>query len=169
MAKFDNAKVGDNVWSSKKGWGKITKIDKSKVYDLLEVTFLISSNEDIEKITYTFDGRESLLDLYPTLFWNEVELPTDEEDKKPFDLVAFLRENLEPEEFIVGEENIAFIYNYANNTWEIGIYNFTHIETTYISKISEKDYLFNDILDVLIENQVTPQQLKQAYKILNWL
>ena len=164
MAKFDNAKKNNRVWSVQHGWGTVIDFSEGYVHWFFQVKFDNGYDQ-----WYFPDGRAEKKDANPTLFWNEIKLPAEEEDKKPFDLVEFLRENLEPEEFIVGAENIAFIYNYANNTWEIGIYNFTHIETTYISKISEEDYLFNDILDVLIEKQVTPQQLKQAYKILNWL
>lgn len=166
MAKFDNAKIGDNVWSSKKGWGKITKIDNSKVYDLLEVTFLISSNYDIEKITYTFDGRESLLDLYPTLFWNEVKLPTEKEDKKPFDLVEFLRENLKPKEFEYGKRNRYISYEYDLKEFEYCVdYHSEDIGTVYIEELDD----YPKTISELTINEVTPQQLKQAYKELGWL
>lgn len=163
MAKFDNAKVGDRVFSTIYGWGKVFSVDKKDVNFPLVIEF----DKNI-RMCYRSDGTTNVLNKFPNLFWNEVKLPTDEEDKR-FDLVEFLKDNIEPTEFVDGAENVTFVYNYTNNTWEIGIYNFTYIETTYISKISEEDYLFNDILDVLIEKQVTPQQLKQAYKILNWL
>lgn len=163
MAKFDSAKVGDRVYDILRGWGTIVEI---KLNQECPIYF----NADIDSFcTFTLDGKRSEIDKNPTLFWNEIKLPSNEEDKKPFNLVEFLKDNIEPTEFVTGAENISFVYNYTNNTWEIGIYNFTYIETTYISKISEEDYLFNDILDVLIEKQVTPQQLKQAYKELGWL
>lgn len=163
MAKFDNAKVGDKVFSTVYGWGKVFSVDKTDVHFPLVIEF----DKNI-RMCYRSDGTTNVLNKFPNLFWNEVKLPTDEEDKR-FDLVEFLKDNIEPTEFVAGAENVTFVYNYTNNTWEIGIYNFTYIETTYISKISEEDYLFNDILDVLIEKQVTPQQLKQTYKELGWL
>lgn len=163
MAKFDNAKVGDNVWSSKKGWGKITKIDKSKVMDLLEVTFLISSNYDIEKITYTFDGRESLLDLYPTLFWNEVKLPTDEEDKKPFDLVNFLRESLKVKKFIKNEDNYYLIYHHKTERLEQQCNAYAELDGVCFNFISIA------VMEKLNKEKITIDQLKQAYKTLGWL
>lgn len=165
MAKFDNAKVGDRVWYIIKGWGEVERVIKNVG---IRVRFKVSETVEVSEV-FTFDGkRYQLNDKYPMLFWDEVKLPTDEDDKR-FDLVEFLKDNIEPTEFVTGAENVTFVYNYTNNTWEIGIYNFTYIETIYISKISEEDYLFNDILDVLIEKQVTPQQLKRAYKDLGWL
>lgn len=164
MAKFDNAKVGDNVWSSKNGWGKITKIDNSKVCGLLEVTFLISSNGDIRKITYTFDGRESLLDLYPTLFWNEVKLPTEEEDRKPFNLVEFLRDNLQPKEFENGKPNYYLCFTKSfDNSWSFELNRHTDMVSVCFKEGKR------DVEIELIRKSVTPQQLRQAYKKLGWL
>lgn len=163
MAKFDNAKVGDKVFSTVYGWGKVFSVDKTDVHFPLVIEF----DKNI-RMCYRSDGTTNVLNKFPNLFWNEVKLPNEEEDRR-FDLVEFLKDNIEPTEFVAGAENVTFVYNYTNNTWEIGIYNFTYIETIYISKISEEDYLFNDILDVLIEKQVTPQQLKRAYKELGWI
>ena len=34
MAKFNNAKVGDKVWSSEYGWGTIFEITDGLTYDI---------------------------------------------------------------------------------------------------------------------------------------
>ena len=52
------------------------------------------------------DGRAEKKDANPTLFWNEIKLPAEEEDKKPFDLVEFLKKNLVPKEFKEDDDNI---------------------------------------------------------------
>lgn len=129
MAKFDNAKVGDKVFSTLYGWGKVFSVDKTDVHFPLVIEF----DKNI-RMCYRSDGTTNVLNKFPNLFWNEVKLPNEEEDRR-FDLVEFLKDNIEPTEFVAGAENVTFVYNYTNNTWEIGIYNFTYIETIYISKI----------------------------------
>lgn len=164
MSKFDDAKVGDRVFSTVYGWGKVFSVDKTDVHFPLVIEF----DKNI-RMCYRSDGTTNELNKFPNLYWNEVKLPTEEEDKKPFDLVKFLREKLEPKEFVKGAENVTLFYNWSNNTWEIGIYNFSYVETTYISKISEGDCWLKDILNILTQERITPQQLKQAYKELGWL
>lgn len=166
MEKFSNAKVGEGVWSSIHGWGNI--IGGAPVSTSRDIAVAFDDGDYIE--TFYYDGRLSKDDKYPTLFWNEFHILTDEEDKRPFDLVEYLRDNIEPTEFVAGAENVTFSYDYLNNSWNIGVYNFVYVETIYISKKSEEeDYLLNDILNVFAENKVTPQRLKQAYNELGWL
>lgn len=75
MAKFDNAKVGDRVYDVLRGWGTIIAIELNQEYP-------IYFNADIDSFcTFTLDGKRDKIDKTPTLFWNEVKLPTDEEDK----------------------------------------------------------------------------------------
>lgn len=78
--KFSNAKVGDKVYNILLGeWGTITNIDPYEIYGI-DVEF----SECRE--CYTFDGKIYKVDKNPILFWNEVKLPTAEEDRPPFNL-----------------------------------------------------------------------------------
>lgn len=164
MAKFDNAKVGDRVWYIIEGWGEVECVIKNVG---IRVRFKVSETVEVSNV-FTFDGkRYQLNDKYPMLFWNEVKLPTDEEDKKPFDLVEFLRENLEPKEFLLEEHNNTINYSHRDGRF---FYNYT----IYLDRITEiyfknSKYEIVEVVQVLNENNITPQQLKQAYKILNWL
>jgi len=69
---FENAKVGDMVWSISHGWGVISEIGTG--YFPLEVKF------ETKTETFKFDGKPYFHDLYPTLFWDEVVF---EAPKKP--------------------------------------------------------------------------------------
>lgn len=164
MAKFDNAKVGDRVWYIIEGWGEVERVIKNVG---IRVRFKVSETVEVSNV-FTFDGkRYQLNDKYPMLFWNEVKLPTDEEDKKPFDLVEFLRENLEPKEFLLEEHNNTINYSHRDG-------RFFYDYTIYLDRITEiyfknSKYEIVEVVQVLNENNITPQQLKQAYKILNWL
>lgn len=164
MAKFDNAKVGNKVWSSVYGWSKITKVDKTKTYGI-EVSIILYDNSVLKKY-YNFDGREAFEVLYPTLFWNEFHIPTEEEDKKPFDLVELLRENLKPKEFEQDTSNIEFYFSHQTNRWYWGSNIITQSIGVVYFEVSDK---LSCVVDTLNDNKVTIQQLKQAYKILNWL
>ncbi|MBM6876288.1 hypothetical protein [Fusobacterium mortiferum] len=76
MAKFDSAKVGDRVYDILRGWGTIVAIE-------LNQECPIYFNADIDSFcTFTLDGKRSEIDKNPTLFWNEVDLPTEDEDVK---------------------------------------------------------------------------------------
>lgn len=161
MAKFDNAKIGDSVWNSVYGWGKIIELNKDECYGI-KARFPYS---DIGSATgaYTFSGEACTEDKYPVLFWNEFHIPTDEEDKKPFNLVEFLRENLEPKEFEAGECNNYFYFNIKDNEWHVSYNHYFQEIKTYFSNINY------DFTNTLNENKVTPKELKDAYKILGWL
>lgn len=167
MNKFKNAEVGNRVWSSKHGWGRITKIDKSKVFNFIVASFLLPDNTPIE-ITYTFDGRESLFDLHPTLFWNEFNIPNEKEEKKPFDLVEFLRDNLETKEFEEGKINIYLYYNHEEQYIDWDHHIIAEIfGTIYFKEISPDKAKI--IYKELNDKQITPQQLKNSYRTLGWL
>ena len=113
MAKFDNAKVGDRVFDLLKGWGTIVEIRKNEEYP-------IYVNADIDSFcTFTLEGKRYVKDVNPTLFWNEFHVHTEEEDKKPFDLVDYLKENLEPKEFICGEYNYYYVFWANDEEWSV--------------------------------------------------
>lgn len=167
MAKFSNVKPKNTVYHLFCGKGVVTTITLSNG----KVVFFTVKFKNCEA---TFDVDGYLLDKncereekIVTLYWNEVKLPTEEEDKKPFDLVEFLRENLEPKEFLLEEHNNTINYSHKDGRF---FYNYT----IYLDRITEiyfknsKDEIV-EVVQVLNENNITPQQLKQAYKILNWL
>lgn len=157
MKKFSNAKVGDKVFSSVNGWGEITSICSEGYYQII-VEF---DNGDTTE--YMPDGREFADDKYPTLFWNGFHIPTNEEDKKSFNLVDFLKENLEPKKFKNNEDNYAFCYDYSDKKLFSHVSCQTEFPTQYFCFIKDED------ITVLNDNKVTPQQLKQAHNELGWL
>lgn len=161
MAKFDNAKVGDRVWSSIYGWGVINDIYDDSIAYRLKVIF--DDGITVVKTYFTVDGKHELGDKYPTLFWNEFHIPTDEEDKKPFNLVEFLRDNLEPKEFEYEKENFYIYYSPYGKRWYSHITTYDDVLAVYFKKCSR------ELVDTLDDNKVTPQQLKQAYKTLGWI
>ena len=161
MAKFDNAKIGDRVWNSVYGWGRIIEVNKDECYGI-KARFPYS---DIGSVTgeYTFSGETCTEDKYPVLFWNEFHIPTDEEDKKPFNLVEFLRDNLEPKEFEYEKENFYLYYSPYGKRWHSHITTYDDVLAVYFKKCSR------ELVDELDDNKVTPKQLKDAYKTLEWL
>lgn len=162
MDKFDNAKVGDRVFSTIYGWGVIILLSQ------LDQEFPIIVEFDTgERKNYRDDGKNFFSEKYPNLYWNEVKLPTEKEDKKPFDLVEFLRENLQPVEFNEDKFNYFLTYNVRSKELEFNASMICiDIHLTYFHLNSDE---LKSIEKVLNGNKVTIQQLKQAYKILNWL
>lgn len=154
MAKFSNAKVGEGVFSSVNGCGKIVGICSERAHPI-EVKF-----DNGIKDSYTFDGTQFDDDKYPSLFWNEFHIPTDEEDRKHFDLVDFLKENLEPKEFKFEEWN-EYIVN-IDEVWVGRATTCIEIPTIYFKSVRDS------VLDTLTTEKVTMKQLKQAYKELGW-
>lgn len=76
MSKFSNAKVGDRAYDILRGWGTIIAI---KLNQECPIYF----NADIDSFcTFTLDGKRNKIDKNPTLFWNEIDLPTEKEDVK---------------------------------------------------------------------------------------
>lgn len=163
MAKFDNAKVGDRVWYIIKGWGEVERVIKNIG---IIVRFKVSETVEVS-VVFTFDGkRYQLNDKYPMLFWNEVKLPTDEEDKR-FDLVEYLKENLQPVEFNEDKFNYFLTYNARSKELEFNASMICiDIHLTYFHLNSDE---LKNIEKVLNDNKVTIQQLKQGYKELGWL
>ena len=99
-------------------------------------------------------------DLYPSLFWNEIKFEIPE---KPFDLKEFLKENLEPKEF--SNEPYLDCIGMKSGSFRILTSEENVIGTVYFKTISD----YQKIEDVLNENKVTFEQLKQAFKELGWL
>lgn len=162
MAKFDNAKVGDKVWHIIHGWGEIVHINKDEIYGIT-VRFTVPDGSCRFDDTYTFGGFACTGHKCPSIYWNEIKLPTDKEDKKPFDLVDFLKENLEPEEFEYEGNNYTLIYDY--NTKAL----YTNIDILIESTFPYFKSISFDVLGTLNENKITMKQLKEAYRKLGWI
>lgn len=67
---FETAKVGDEVWDIRQGWGKIRSIckDPDNLYPV-NVEFPSLVREE-----YTVDGMIHRLDINQSLFWSEVKI-----------------------------------------------------------------------------------------------
>ena len=157
MPKFSNAKIGDRVWSSIYGWGEINGI-----YDGSMLKVIFTDESKTVETYFTVDGKHNIGDKYPTLFWNEFHIPI-EEDKKSFDLVEYLKENLVPKKFVCGEYNYYCYFDGKNEKWYMNYDETTQDIKVYFDDIDEY------FADMLNKNKITPQQLKKAYKTLGWL
>lgn len=171
MAKFSKAKINDKVWSVQYGWGMIHEwVQIDNHYKGFQVKF---NNGDYE--VYFEDGRVNISDPYPTLFWNEFHILSDDEDIKPFDLVGFLKENFVRKEFEPWGFNFYLYYDHLNETFSISrdssyekcdVY-FKFNSQKFKQNLTRKDK--NNIIYELNQNKITIQQLKEAYKELGWL
>lgn len=159
MAKFSKAKVGDRVWSTSLGWGTVDEIIKPEEYDYpLGVKFDIDIHE-----WYTMSGGKYIESKLVELYWNEIKLPTEEEDQKPFNLVEFLKNNLKPIEFEVNTICYSLLYEARRKVWGIDQNYLIQKIGVYFENIDSK------VIEELNEYKITPQQVKEAYKELGWL
>lgn len=62
---LEDAKVGDKVWDTRKGWGVVDEIRYSNEYPIL-----VNFGYDCE--SYTLDGYYFEDDVSPSLFWDEI-------------------------------------------------------------------------------------------------
>ena len=69
---FRDVKVDDEVWSIQDGWGVVTNLDTGPYQ--LYVKF------ECREETFTLEGKSYVSNLYPTLFWDEIEIKAP---KKP--------------------------------------------------------------------------------------
>ena len=162
MAKFDNAKVGDKVWSIRSGWAKVIAINHDSNYPIFTKNITTGNI-----VGYTSDGKEHERDINPALFWNEIKLPSNEEDRKPFNLVEFLRENLKPVEFNEDKFNYFLTYNVKSKELEFNCSMIcVDVHLTYFHLCSDE---LKNVQKELNYNKVTIQQLKEVYKTLGWL
>lgn len=160
MPKFSNAKIGDRVWSSMFGWGTIEEIDLKATYALL-----VSFDECDGKERYSLYGYCSISHLVPTLFWNEFHIPSDEEDRKQFNLVEFLQLNVSYVEHDISANNYFIYYDYMDNCFG---YSCSSCQE-YIGVVYLDSSDFEYIVSELNEHNVTHEQLKKAYLELGWL
>lgn len=163
MAKFDNVKENNRVWSVQHGWGTVTDFSEGYVHWFFQVKFDNGYDQ-----WYFLDGRAEKKDANPTLFWNEIKLPAEEEDKKPFDLVEFLKKNLVPKEFKEDDDNIFLNYDYIEKCIDWDCNEIVEIMGTIYFEDVEFEKL-NILVNEMNDRGVTPEQLKEAYKKLGWL
>ncbi len=76
---FESAKVGDRVWSITNGWGTILYFGEK--LNWFAVWFDKKPSRDGET-QYYLDGRRSVDDIRPTLFWSEVSFNIPPKPKK---------------------------------------------------------------------------------------
>lgn len=155
MSKFDNAKVGDKVFSTVYGWGVIILVSQLDQESPIIVEFDTGKRKN-----YRDDGKNFFSEKYPNLYWNEVKLPTEKEDKKPFDLVEFLRENLSKQEFI--NERINYCL-FKSDIWCCDTIDKLYPGVVYLQGA------FKGVIDILNQNNISVEQLVEAYKELGWL
>lgn len=79
MKQFKNAKVDDQVWSIKYGWGIITNINNGSIDYPITVKYPTKSTT-----VYTLDGKWNSDDIHPEIYWDVV---TFEYPKQPKRLV----------------------------------------------------------------------------------
>ena len=163
MEKFRTAKVGDKVWCVKFGWGIINKIDDRGIYGI-RVEY-IDTQGMTQYYSFTFDGKDYPSDIRPILFWNEIKMPTAEEDRRPFNLVEFLKDKAESIQFEGSETNYYIYYNSSRGFFSYDyVSEYDRIGTVYLRKDG-----IQDVVKELNKNKVTQQQLKDAYRELGWI
>lgn len=62
---LEDAKVGDKVWDTRKGWGVVAEMRYSNEYPIL-----VNFGHNYE--SYTLDGYYFEGDVNPSLFWDEI-------------------------------------------------------------------------------------------------
>lgn len=168
MAKFDNVRVNNTVYHLLCGKGTVTKVHNlGCIKRYFSVKFKTCENDfdfDGYLINEKFEREEKIV----TLYWNEIKLPAEEEDKKPFDLVEFLKKNLVPKEFKEDDDNIFLNYDYIEKRIDWDCNEIVEIMGTIYFEDVEFEKL-NILVNEMNDRGVTPEQLKEAYKKLGWL
>lgn len=82
MGMFDDAKVGDKVWSSLYGWGTVVRKDLTLEEYPLQVRF------DNEVRSYTLGGYMMTNHRSPSLFWKEQKFDLSQPEPKSFWIVG---------------------------------------------------------------------------------
>ena len=72
LSNFTEAELGDQVWSSKDGWGEVVEI-----FEIIDHPFPLRVNfKERGDCYYKLDGRDSDDAICATLFWNEIIAPS---------------------------------------------------------------------------------------------
>lgn len=157
---FRNAKIGDKVWDFVYGEGVITEISECEQYPLI-VTF-----KDGGQATFSYEGKY-ILKCNQSLFWDRFEFTPP---SKPFDLVDYLNKNLIKKEFKQGDYNFYLYYDHEHNVWDISKNVGFEEMIVYFDCVNIEDrIILNQVAKTLTDKKITPKQLKQVYKSLNWI
>lgn len=158
MEKFRQAKVGDTVYDLIYGKGIIVGIRENNTYPIL-VEF-----NNFGRVGYTYKGQYLTEDNKPRLYWNEVKLPSDEEDKKPFDLTEYLKRNLTPKDFVFGERNF-----YLRYEGESGVGEWGYGDLSYLDNLAQFfDDPSDEVLEKLNEKKITVKEVIKSFRELGW-
>jgi len=84
---FENAKVGDNVWSIIHGWGKIVEICCDQFPNSRAKRFPIAVQFSHSRETFNTEGKQ-YDGCYQCLFWDEVKITPPERPKRKVKKVA---------------------------------------------------------------------------------
>ena len=78
MARFSEAKIGEEVWCTCMGEGRIIHVDKAHPNYPIHVKFNVNISKAYswEYNTYTWEGKMSRLFNYPCLFRNKPDAHT---------------------------------------------------------------------------------------------
>ena len=165
---FSAAKIGDRVYNYVRDeYGTVVSNYGNPPFGLM-VKF-----EDGSESRFTNDGKDSLYDVNPVLFWDKPQIIAP---PKPFDLKSFLKERIKPID--VDDENFDTYSNYFHCSegdyydtydyeWKIinrrksnviGVFHFTIIKGSP-----------RTIEDALIENEVSYKDMIKCLKELGWL
>ena len=149
---FKNAKVGDIVWDFLHKYGIIEKLEEN--------TILVKFNSGV-KVTYNLNGSCGYPVDTQTLFWNEIKYDIPE---KPFNLKEFLRENLEPKEFEYEKSNYYLVWDSREEEFDYSYSSFHESITPYFKREN-----MQIVVDTLNRESITLEDLKQAFKELEWI
>ena len=162
MYKFSNIREDDSVYSIVDGYGIVEEVIRNTVMTI-KVKF-----ENKSKWFFA-DGRHNIDDLLPTLFWNKVNTPDEENDKPPFRLKEWLKENLEQyiSEFEYGKDNYRIFYDYARDSFycisDTTEENAGCVYFQFPDNIKNYEQLLR-LGVILRENNIDIKTLQKAYK-----
>lgn len=116
MGTFSNAVIGDNVWSVKRGWGKVTQTeataDKGRcgIYPIgVEFT---ENKRGIEY--YTIDGKCHGEDILPEIFWDKFPITIAPRPKRRVSYEEVLYSNIYPRENALDDARINKYYRHGS-------------------------------------------------------
>lgn len=157
MSKFIEVEVDDRVFSIYDKWGTVVDIDYEDDKPI-KVKF---DNGNIEY--FDFKGKTHPRASVVALYWREVKLPTEEEDTKFFSLMSCLKKNLKHKEFSRNGNNHVMYFDVYTNTWRWIDLDCDYLVTVYFEGCPQQ------VTDELTKNNITPEQLKEAFQSLGWL
>lgn len=138
----------------KNNFGCSIEITKNKLG--IELDLIHKSGKYNKVNQFIFEDFEELNDFIKVIGFKEVL-------QEEFNLVKYLGENLSPTKFQNGNPNEYLGYDYNDEEWKIFKVLSKDIITVYFISICDT------VLEKLTFENITPDQLKEAYKELGWL